>query len=75
MSVSIGGEKLPSHVSYSSLTTWLDCGWKYYLSRIVNEDETPAWYLIGGSALHAATEEYDRILWKKQTEGEASGAE
>jgi hypothetical protein len=68
--VSINGYELPSHVSYSSLSTWLDCGWKYYLSRIVNEDETPAWYLVGGSALHAATEDYDRILWAKENTSE-----
>jgi hypothetical protein len=58
--IEINGNKLPSHVSYSSLTTWLDCGWKYYLSRIVQEEETPAWYFVGGSALHKATEIYDK---------------
>lgn len=58
--IEINGSKLPSHISYSSLTTWLDCGWKYYLSRIVQAEETPAWYFIGGSALHKATEIYDK---------------
>jgi hypothetical protein len=63
MSISINGSNLPSHISYSSLTTWLDCGWKYYLSRVTEEQELPAWYFVGGSALHKATEVYDKELY------------
>lgn len=58
--VDINGVKLPSHVSYSSLSTWIDCGWKYYLSRVAQVPEPPTWYFIGGSALHTATELYDK---------------
>lgn len=60
MSVKINGYELPSHISYSALTTWIDCGWKYYLTRMAKVDETPAWYLVGGNAVHEATEQYDR---------------
>ena len=60
VSIKINGYDLPVHISYSSLTTWLDCGHKYFLSRLVNEKEQPTWYLCGGSAVHTATELYDK---------------
>lgn len=66
MSIKINGYDLPVHISYSSLTTWLDCGWKYYLSRIEKIPEKPAWYFVGGSAVHAATEKYDLELFDKE---------
>jgi len=53
-----------SHLSYSQLETFLSCGEKYRLSRIVGVPEEPAWYLIGGSAVHEATEAYDRALFE-----------
>jgi ATP-dependent helicase/DNAse subunit B len=65
VSVKINGYDLPVHVSYSSLTTYLDCGWKYYLSRIVKIEERPTWYLVGGSAVHEATEAYDKETWNE----------
>ena len=52
--------ELPSHGSYSSLSSYLDCGWRYYLERVQKIPENPAWYFIGGSAVHAATEAHDR---------------
>jgi len=70
--IEIDGSRLPEHVSYSSLTTWLDCGWKYYLSRVEEIQEVPSWYLLGGTTLHKATELYDlhgsddiEKLWEK----------
>lgn len=50
------------HVSYSGLTTWLDCGEKYRLQRIVGINEDPAYYLAGGTAVHTATEAYDNAI-------------
>jgi hypothetical protein len=70
MSIKINGYDLPVHISYSSLTTWLDCGWKYYLTRLVKEQEAPTWYLIGGSAVHEATEAYDKSLYESEINGE-----
>jgi hypothetical protein len=64
--ITINGYELPPHVSYSSLTTYLDCGWKYYLTRVEKVSEIPAWYLVGGSAVHVATELYDRDLYYKE---------
>lgn len=58
--IEIEGHQIPEHVSYSSLTEWLSCGWRYYMSRIKQEKEQPAWWFYGGTAVHAATEKYDR---------------
>lgn len=49
----------PAHLSYSSYSTLLECGEKYRLTRIDRVPESPAWYNIGGSAVHAATEWFD----------------
>lgn len=65
--IKINGYELPAHVSYSALTTYLDCGWKYYLTRVEKQTEQPTWYLCGGSAVHTATEMYDKELFA--TEG------
>ena len=65
------------------MSTWLNCGWQYYLSRIQNVPEAPSWWLVGGKAVHEATEIYDELpplqhdfnstavfesLWKKNFE-------
>ena len=65
--IRINGYELPAHVSYSALTTYLDCGWKYYLTRVEKLVEHPTWYFCGGSAVHTATELYDNELFA--TEG------
>ena len=62
----INGHELPAHVSYSALTTYLDCGWKYYLTRVEKVIEQPTWYLVGGSAVHTATEMYDKELFEAE---------
>jgi RecB family exonuclease len=62
----INGYELPAHVSYSALTTYLDCGWKYYLTRVEKIIEQPTWYLAGGSAVHTATEMYDKELFEAE---------
>ena len=64
MSVEIDGFKIPEHVSYSSFTTWLECGYLYFLSRIVEVPEQPAIWNLGGSAVRKATELYDRQEWE-----------
>lgn len=51
---------LSDHISYSALSTYTDCGHKYYLTRVKNLPETPAWYLVGGSAVHEASELFDK---------------
>lgn len=54
-------------VSYSAFTSWLRCGKSYQLERILGIEGLPAWYFVGGSAVHTVTEEYDRHLY--ETEG------
>lgn len=47
------------HLSYSGASTLAECGEKFRLTRIVKVPETPGWALIGGSAVHKATERRD----------------
>lgn len=54
---------LPQHASYSQLTSWLDCGERYFLSRGTTLPDLPSWALIGGSTVHAVTEKMDRLLY------------
>lgn len=49
----------PQHASHSSIELWLNCGKRYELQKIQRVPEPPAWYLIGGSAVHTATEWLD----------------
>lgn len=49
----------PAHLSYSSFSTLLECGEKWRLQRIARVPESPAWYFLGGTAVHTATERYD----------------
>lgn len=51
---------IPEHVSYSALTTYIDCGYLYYLGRLLEIPEQPAVWSAGGSAFHKATEEWDK---------------
>lgn len=64
--LTIDGFELPDYASYSSLTTWLDCGWQYVLTRAVKVPEKPAWYFIGGSTLHEVTEKLDHEWFNSQ---------
>jgi hypothetical protein len=51
--------ELPKHISYSSLGTYLECGWKYNLTKIEGVPEKHAVWFTGGSAVHRATEMWD----------------
>jgi hypothetical protein len=48
-----------NYVSHSAMSTWLGCGWQYYLSRVVHVPEAPSYWLAGGKAVHECTEYYD----------------
>lgn len=54
---------LPPHFSYSGLGEWLKCGKSYQLSRVLGLPEKPAWWNIGGHAVHSATEAHDRHVY------------
>ena len=59
--------ELPKHISYSSFNTWLECGWKYYLTKLKEVPEKHAVWFTGGSAVHKATE-----LWDKNELGDTN---
>lgn len=47
------------HLSYSSLTSWLDCGERFRLEKVLDAPQSPAWWFISGSAIHEASEALD----------------
>lgn len=48
------------HLSYSTMDAWLNCPKAVQLRKIEQAPAVPAWWFAGGSAVHAATEAYDR---------------
>lgn len=53
---------LPSHGSFSQLTGWADCQQRYVIEKAFKPASTPAWWFIGGTAFHEATQAYDEAL-------------
>jgi len=51
---------LPPHLSHSQFSTFTRCGELYRLERVWHVPRPPAWALIGGKAVHSATEDIDR---------------
>lgn len=51
--------QVAEHASYSSLSSYLQCGLKYKLTKIDGFAEQPAWWSAAGSAVHTATEWWD----------------
>ncbi len=60
---------VPPHFSYSSLSTYMQCGQQYFLQKIAHVPEIPSWWFVGGSAVHELTELYDRLPEKFQESG------
>lgn len=54
------------YISHSAMSTWLNCGWSYYLSRIQKVPENPSYWLVGGKSVHECTEWYDLMEPKMQ---------
>lgn len=52
----------PEYISYSGMTTYLECGEKYRLTRIVKVDEDPAFYFAGGTSVHSACDSLDYAM-------------
>lgn len=44
------------HLSFSSLSTYLQCPRRYYLGRVKKAEALPAWYFAIGTAVHQAIE-------------------
>jgi len=53
---------LPEHTSHSAINSYLRCGKAYELGKL-GVKEPPAWWLLGGSAVHTATEWLDTNDW------------
>lgn len=49
----------PTTLSYSQKTTYRRCGEQYRLERIFKVPQRPGWALLGGSAVHHASEDHD----------------
>ena len=60
MTIKLDKYTLPEHISYSAFSTYLTCGYQYYLGRLLEIKEEPSVWSVGGSAFHKATEMYDR---------------
>lgn len=53
------GDERP--LSFSALNTFIECGEKYRLRYLEGyREDTPAWWSVGGSAVHAISEKFDR---------------
>ena len=48
-----------NYLSYSSMSSWLECGKRFELERVYNAPQTGAWYFLGGNAVHKASEYLD----------------
>jgi len=46
------------HRSFSSFSSWVRCGKSWQLERQLQAPSEPAWWFVGGSAFHAAVENY-----------------
>ena len=60
MSIELEEYTLPEHMSYSAFSTYMTCGYQYYLGRLLNKQEEPSVWSVGGSAFHLACENYDK---------------
>jgi putative RecB family exonuclease len=49
----------PEWLSHSALNQYLICSEQYRLARVEKKPEPPAWFLLGGSAVHLATQRMD----------------
>jgi PD-(D/E)XK nuclease superfamily protein len=54
--------QLPEHTSHSAINSYIRCGKAYELGKL-GVKEPPAWWLLGGSAVHTATEWLDTDDW------------
>ena len=60
MTIELEEYVLPEHMSYSAFSTYVTCGYQYYLGRLLNKKEAPSVWSVGGSSFHLACENYDK---------------
>src|SRR5690348_5812631 len=53
--------EVPAHMSHSQSSNLLGeyCGAAYWYGRVLGKPERPGWAMLGGSALHEASETWD----------------
>lgn len=51
------------HLSWSTVEAMSSCGKKYELRKVIGVEERPSFAAIGGSAVHAASEDVERLLY------------
>lgn len=47
------------HLSYSSMSSWLECGERFRLERVMSAPQSDAWWFIGGDVTHKVSEQCD----------------
>ena len=52
-----------AHLSYSAVDSLAQCGERFRLERVARVPQQPAWWFIGGSAFHLASEYIDSCLF------------
>lgn len=55
----------PGYLSYSQYTTYSTCPWQWYLTRVEKVPEDPAWWFLGGTAVHSAADAVDHAILKE----------
>jgi CRISPR/Cas system-associated exonuclease Cas4 (RecB family) len=58
---------MPEHTSHSAIASYLRCQKAYELKKL-GVEEVPSWWLLGGSAVHTATEWWDKGEWDEAPE-------
>lgn len=59
--------QIPGHTSHSAISSYIRCGKAFELKKL-GVEETPSWWLLGGSAVHTATEWLDKGEWDEAPE-------
>jgi len=54
--------QIPKHTSHSAISSYIRCGKAFELKKL-GVEEVPSWWLLGGSAVHTATEWLDKGEW------------
>ncbi len=60
--MSVTGKYESPHLSHSAVDSLLSCGARFRLERVLKAPQLPAWYFVGGSVVHSATELMDRTF-------------
>lgn len=55
----------PLHRSFSQVSTFQTCAWKFYLQKIAQVSERPAVYTAAGSAIHEVIEKINRDFYEE----------